>query len=225
MIKINNLSKFYGQHLILENINLSFKPGMVYGIVGANGAGKTTLFKCICQLTDYLGSIESDYDVLKNHIGYLPTDPYTLSRITGYEYLQLFSIARQGSITEINEMNIFHLPLDQYVSTYSTGMLKKIALQAVLLQKNDIIILDEPFNGVDIQSNIIITELIHLLKEKGKLVLISSHIFETLDKVCDRIFLLNNKQIESTYSPDQFSNLESKLKSFVIDTDFNDLDL
>ena len=104
-------------------------------------------------------------------------------------------------------------------------MLKKIALQAVLLQKNDIIILDEPYNGVDIQSNIIITELIHLLKEKGKLVLISSHIFETLNKVCDRIYLLKDKHIEAEYLPHQFSSLENKLKSYVVSAELKDLDL
>ena len=210
MIIIKNLTKLYGQNTILENINVSFDKGMVHGIVGANGAGKTTLFKCICQLTVYLGSIESDYPTLKNHIGYLPTDPYVISRITGHEYLQLFAVVRQMPYQKAKTNNIFKLPLDQYVSTYSTGMLKKIALQAVLLQKNDIIILDEPFNGVDIQSNMIITEIIQLLKEKNKLVLIASHIFETLDKVCDKIYLLKDKHIESTYLPESFSTLESK---------------
>ena len=225
MIHLKNVSKFYGTNLVLDEINGQFNYGHVYGIVGANGAGKTTLFKCICQLTDYLGTIESNFDDIKKHIGYLPTTPYILSRITGNEYLQLFANSRSIKDSSLQKANIFNLPLDQYINTYSTGMMKKLSLQAVLLQKNEIVILDEPFNGVDIQSNMIIVELIHMLKKKNKLVLISSHIFETLDKVCDKIYLLEHNHIEAEYAPHEFEQLNNKLKSYVIDKQIKDLDL
>ena len=160
MIKIKKLSKFYGKNQVLNSIDLEFKKGKIYGIVGENGAGKTTLFRCLSGLENYKGTITSDYTKLKDHLGLLLTEPFFFSKITGKEYIRLLANARQMKLTNIEEKNIFDLPLNQYASTYSTGMKKKLALTAILLQQNDIFILDEPFNGVDIQSNLIITEII-----------------------------------------------------------------
>jgi ABC-2 type transport system ATP-binding protein len=161
--------------------------------VGENGAGKTTLFRCIAGLEVFEGEIHATKSPLKNHLGLLFTDPFFFPKLTGKEYIQLLCNAREIELHDINARNIFDLPLNQYASTYSTGMKKKLAITAILLQKNDYFILDEPFNGVDIQSNIIITEIIHKLKELGKIVLISSHIFSTLSATCDEIHLLKRK--------------------------------
>ena len=157
MIKVENLSKNYGKNHVLKNISISFEASKVIGIVGENGAGKTTLFRCIAGLEKFDGNISSDFEILKNHIGFLPTIPFYFLKITAKEYLQLLANARDIKLDNIDERNIFDLPLNQYASTYSTGMKKKLALTAILLQKNDVFILDEPFNGVDIQSNILIT--------------------------------------------------------------------
>ena len=190
MIQIKNLSKKYGQKIVLDSINITFEKGKVYGIVGENGAGKTTLFRCISGLEVYTGKISSDFDKLKNNIGLLLTEPFFFPKITGKEYIQLLANARQVKLPNIEDKNIFDLPYNQYASTYSTGMKKKLALTAVLLQENHVYILDEPFNGIDIQSNLIITELIKKLKTLGKTVIISSHIFSTLAETCDEIFLI-----------------------------------
>jgi len=152
MLKIKNLSKKYGSKKVLDNINLNFEIGKVCGIVGANGAGKTTLFRCIAGLESCEGIISSPYLSLKDHLGYLETTPIFMSYITGWEYLKLLCSAKKIATHNFEEQNIFDLPLNQYAETYSTGMKKKLALMGVLLRKNDIIILDEPFNGVDIQS-------------------------------------------------------------------------
>ena len=127
MITIEKLSKFYGKKLIINTINLEFKKGKVYGIVGENGAGKTTLFKCISGLENYEGSISSEFDNLKNHLGLLLTEPFFFSKITGKEYIQLPINARQMKVSNIETKNIFDLPLNQYITTYSTGMKKKLA--------------------------------------------------------------------------------------------------
>ena len=163
----------------------------VYGIVGENGAGKTTLFKCISDLEDYDGMIISNPNPIKNHLGLLLTEPFFFQKITGKEYIQLLINARNIHIDDIDARNIFDLPLNQYASTYSTGMKKKLALTAILLQANDYFILDEPFNGVDIKSNILITKLIHKLKDLGKTVIISSHIFSKLNYTCNEIHFLS----------------------------------
>jgi ABC-2 type transport system ATP-binding protein len=216
MIEIENLSKSYGSKTVLKSINLRLENGQVYGIAGENGAGKTTLFKCIAGLETCTGAISSPYPVLKNHLGFLPTSPYFLSRITGREYLQLLCNARNVRVSDFQEKNIFELPLDQYAETYSTGMKKKLALTGILLQANDFFILDEPFNGVDIQSNMIITAIIQQLKTLGKTVLISSHIFSTLNDTCDEILLLREGAFVKRVARGDFQELDEEMKSFAL---------
>lgn len=212
MIVVQNLSKKFGANEVLKDLSIQFEKGKIYGIVGSNGAGKTTLFRCLAGLEDYSGVIHSNSKPIKNHLGLLLTDPYFMDKITGREYIQLLCTARAISISNIDERNIFDLPLNQYASTYSTGMKKKLALTAILLQHNDYFILDEPFNGVDIQSNLIITELIHKLKSLDKIVIMSSHIFSTLSATCDELHLLHNGRIERTVQKADFGNLEIEMK-------------
>lgn len=153
---------------------------------------------------------------MKNHLGLLQTEPYFFSKITGIEYIRLLLNARNIKLKDVKNKNVFDLPLKQYVSTYSTGMKKKLALTAVLLQKNEIYLLDEPFNGVDIQSNIIITEIINQLKILNKTVLISSHVFSTLKETCDQIHLLDNGEFIKSVPKNEFENLEQEMKQITI---------
>lgn len=212
MIKIQSLNKAYGSKQILSDINLHFNKGDINGVVGENGAGKTTLFKCLAGLESFDGKIEFDNGILKNVTGFLTTDPYFLTKITGKEYLQLFCNARNVTITDFEEKNIFDLPLNQYADTYSTGMKKKLALTAILLQKNEVFILDEPFNGVDIQSNIVIKEILLKLKELKKTVIISSHIFSTLSETCDYLHHLKNGRIIKSVAKNDFKSIEDEMK-------------
>lgn len=213
MIEVKKLSKRFGSHLVLDELSACFEPGHVYGIVGDNGAGKTTLFRCIAGLESYSGSIVADISPLKNKLGFLSTEPFFFPRITGREYVQLLCNARQVPSGDLDDRNIFALPLDQYANNYSTGMKKKLAFWAVLLQNNEYFILDEPFNGVDIQSNMIISEIIAHLKSLMKTVLISSHIFSTLSNSCDEIHLLKNGTIHRSVRQPEFEALESEMKN------------
>jgi ABC-2 type transport system ATP-binding protein len=216
MIRIEGLSKKYGSHQVLRDIHLAFKDGWVYGIVGENGAGKTTLFKCIAGLEKYDGAISSSYERLKDHLGYLPTEPYFFARITGREYIRLLCQARGTNPGDMDGRNVFDLPLDQYASTYSTGMKKKLAFLAILMQENMAYILDEPFNGVDIQSNMLITGIIHKLKALGKTVIISSHIFSTLSDTCDEIHLIREGRFIRKVSHADYKDLEETMKAVTI---------
>ena len=216
MINIKGLYKYYGENEILKNINLQFDKGNVYGIVGENGAGKTTLFRCIAGLENYTGEITSNLTPLKNHLGLLLTDPFFFSKITGEEYIRLLCNARHKVNIDVESKNIFDLPLNQYASSYSTGMKKKLALTAILFQENKYFILDEPFNGVDIQSNIILTEIILKLKELNKIIIISSHIFSTLKDTCDEIHLLKKGTQIKSVQKSEFNNLEKEMKLITI---------
>ena len=222
---MNDLSKVFGDKEVLKNVSMEFYKGNVYGIVGENGAGKTTLFRCIAGLESYSGEIISDVTPLKNHLGLLLTDPFFFTMITGKEYIRLLCNARGKTNLDIDSKNIFDLPLHQYASTYSTGMKKKLAITAILLQENEYFILDEPFNGVDIQSNIILTEIILKLKELNKIVIISSHIFSTLSETCDEIHLLRKGEQIKSVQKSGFKNLEQEMKEMTIGNRIDKLDL
>jgi ABC-2 type transport system ATP-binding protein len=216
MIEIINLSKQYSTVKVLENINIRFERGKIYGIAGENGAGKTTLFRCIAGLEAFHGQIISGMTPLKNYLGFLPSEPYFFSKMTGKEYIRLLANARKRKIDDIENKNIFDLPLNRYVSEFSTGMKKKLAVTAILLQNNTYFILDEPFNGIDLQGNLIIAEIIRKLKTLNKIVILSSHIFSTLTETCDEIHLLHEGKQSKHVQKDEFHKLESEMKTLLI---------
>lgn len=225
MIEARNLSKHFGSQKVLSNVNIKFEKGKVFGIVGENGAGKTTLFRCIAGLEDFSGEIIAEKMPIKNHLGLLFAEPYFFSKITGMEYIRLLCNARCVKDVDIAGKNIFELPLHQYASAYSTGMKKKLALTAILLQRNDYFILDEPFNGVDIQSNIIIAEIIHKLKALNKTIIISSHIFSTLNDTCDEIHLLAGGRFVKSVRKADFAILEAEMKKITVGNRIDRLEL
>lgn len=221
MIRLIDLSKSYGTNTVLDKLSFTFRNGVVYGIVGKNGSGKTTMFRCIIGLESHKGSIEADETPLKNHMMFLPTEPFFYNMMTGMEYIQFICNARQNKVKNIPSKNIFNIPLNQYIHTYSSGMKKKLALFATLLQDVDYYILDEPFNGIDFQGSLILFDLIKLLKSKEKTILISSHIFFTLKQSCDEIVMLENAGFKYHVSKDQFDWLENDIHSEVVGMNLN----
>ncbi len=208
MIKVHNLSKNFGSISILKNIDFDFQAGLVYGIIGRNGAGKSTLFKCIAGLERYDGNIQSPWDPMKNYLGFLETNPIMIKRITAWEYLKLMCVARGISEENFEQKNIFQLPLEQYASDYSTGMKKKLALMGILLLKNQVFLLDEPFNGLDLESNMQVMNIINQLALQKKYVLISSHLFESLKALCDCILVLEDGTFKYKLQKESFDQLE-----------------
>lgn len=216
MIRIAGLYKSYGSNEVLNNINIEFSSGKIYGIIGENGAGKTTLFRCIAGLENYRGEIYSDLKPLKDHLGLLFSDPFFFPKITGREYVRLLCNARGKEVPDIDASNIFDLPLNQYVSTYSTGMKKKLALMAILVQGNECFILDEPFNGIDINGSIMLTEILLKLKQLNKTVILSSHIFSTLSDTCDEIHILKDGEFTEVVEREYFDRLESQMRQAAV---------
>ena len=212
MINVKDLSISFNDHKVLKNISIDFEEGLVHGVVGLNGAGKTTFFNVLAKMLklDSGGIMQNGTALTIEDSAYLETSNFFFSRITGNEYLKIF---RQTN-TEFNLMALqeyFKLPLDELIENYSTGMKKKLALLAVLKQGKPIFILDEPFNGLDLETNKILEIIILSLKQKQKTVFVSSHIIEPLLTTCDKIHLLENGCFVKTYQKNDFSKIEEDL--------------
>lgn len=208
VIKVDRLSKSFGKVEVLRDISLTYCSGVIYGMVGENGAGKTTLFNCLIGLYTYDGTIEKAPGI---KVGYLPADPFFYSLVTGMEYIEFCMKAKGCSPDKekITQMNlVFGLPLSRYASEYSTGMKKKLAFMALLLQENDLYILDEPFNGVDLKGCIELKKSIRSLKAAGRTVLISSHLIAILHELCDCIDYLDNHTLIKRYVDEDIAAIE-----------------
>ena len=216
MIQLVEISKAFGSHVVLDRLSFTFEDNKVYGIVGKNGSGKTTLFHCMTGLESCKGEIVSERRPLKNHIGYLPTELFFYKLMTGMEYVQFVCNARNQKIENIAARNIFELPLNDYISTYSTGMKKKLALFAILLQDVPYYIFDEPFNGIDFQSSVLVFDIIKALKQRGKTVIMSSHIYTTLTQTCDEICLLEDGHFKQQVLKADFDALEKSMHQEIV---------
>jgi ABC-2 type transport system ATP-binding protein len=200
MISIKELSVKFGNNQVLNNINIDFPGGDIHGIVGLNGAGKTTFFNVLAEiLKPDTGQLTLDnQNISIRDAAYLETVNFFYSRITGNEYLKIFKQTNPGfSLSGLQ--NYFKLPLDELIENYSTGMKKKLALLAVLKQDKPVFILDEPFNGLDLETNKILEIIITTLKQKDKTIFVSSHIIEPLLSICE------------TFEKNDFNKIDNEL--------------
>lgn len=211
MISLRNINISYNlKSHVIKNLNLDLKPSLIHGIVGLNGAGKTTLLNTVFGLIKaQSGEIVINNEKLtKRHIAYLPTENYFYPKITGREYLSLF----ENNDFNVDEWNkLFLLPLDKLIDGYSTGMKKKLALIGTLKKDKPVIILDEPFNGLDIETSRITRNILLQLKEKGKTIIVTSHIIETLTNLCDYIHYLNQGEIQHSLDKTGFEKFEKEI--------------
>ena len=212
MLTINDLTVSYGDKIVLEKLQLNLELAKIHGLVGLNGAGKTTLLNAIYGFKTKDSGIVmfKDLPLKRIDVSYLETENFYYSNITGKEYLSLFQRLTDGYNLD-NWNKIFKLPLDELIESYSTGMKKKLSLMAILKQDKEIVILDEPFNGLDIESSKVLSLIISKLKENGKTIIVTSHILESLTNICDFIHYLDNKVISFTRDKNNFTNLESEI--------------
>jgi ABC-2 type transport system ATP-binding protein len=218
MIEINNLKVNYGKHNVLNGLCLDISDNTIHGLVGLNGSGKTTLLNTIHgQMKKLQGSIKyKDDDLKRSKIAYLETENYFYPRITGNEYLQFFKT--KNTDFDIDKWNgLFELPLKKLIGEYSTGMKKKLALMGTICLNREVLILDEPFQGVDLETVQKIKTLLLKLKI-NKTILITSHILESLLPICDSISYLNNSKIEFTKEKKDFGEIENEIFAVLLDT-------
>lgn len=202
-IEVKNISKKFKNNFVLKDVTLDFESGKIYGLSGRNGAGKSVLLKIICGLySPSSGEVTFDgINYNKNNM-FVPNTraliekPNFFPDLTGFENLELLANI-QNIITDeqiYDTLKIVNLESDanKKYSEYSLGMKQKLGIAQVLMENPDIIILDEPFNGIEEESVKKISEYLIKEKNKGKLVIISTHIKEDLESLSDIIYYFDN---------------------------------
>jgi ABC-2 type transport system ATP-binding protein len=224
MFTINNLTFGYGgigkgAKAVLKGVSLEVPSASVSGIIGYNGAGKTTLLDAIYGLVAAPREVfVLDGRTLKReNVAYLQAQNFFYSGITGRDYLELFrSKGRANDLSDSSDGKrdsiemwgeLLSLPLDESIENYSTGMRKKLALAGVLMLDKEMVMLDEPFNGLDVEAVAILQRILRRLADRGRTVIVTSHIIESLTGVCDRLALLREGRIEKMYGRDEFESL------------------
>ncbi|MES2380729.1 MAG: ABC transporter ATP-binding protein [Bacteroidota bacterium] len=210
IISLQNVQKSYGSKQVLSGINLTIYPGQVIGYIGANGAGKSTTVKILCGLiSDFEGevlvhgmNVKTDALKIKQKIGYVPELAELYEVLTPLEFLsfmaELYSIdldiAQERMVKMLTAFGL-EASMNQRMDTFSKGMRQKVLIISGLLHNPDIIILDEPLSGLDANSVIIVKELISKLAKEGKTIFYCSHMMDVVEKVSDRIVLINNGKV------------------------------
>jgi ABC-2 type transport system ATP-binding protein len=194
----------------VENVSFSVPAGQVTGYLGPNGSGKSTTMKMITGLIErdageilFEGQpVERDWIAYKQRIGYVPEEPQLYTHLSGAEYLvmvaQLRGLERKRATEAIDGMlRLLGLYDDREMamSSYSKGMRQKVLLAAALLHNPDLVLLDEPFSGLDVGSSLVLRSLIEELARRGKAVLLSSHEMETVEKLCARVVILHRGRV------------------------------
>jgi ABC-2 type transport system ATP-binding protein len=223
IIRIEQLSKWFGSKQVLKDINLTIYPGQVIGYIGPNGAGKSTTVKILCGLlSDFEGSVtvkgidlRKDPLAVKRLIGYVPELAELYEVLTAVEFLELvaglYEIPSERARIRIEKMlTAFGLEenMHQRMETFSKGMRQKVLLISGLMHNPDILILDEPLSGLDANNVIIVKELISKLASEGKTIFYCSHMMDVVEKVSDRIVLINDGSIVADGS---FENLQETM--------------
>lgn len=209
-ISLKNVSKSYKGTTIFNSVNLEIEKGKIYGIVGPNGSGKSVLFKIICGfIFPDSGEVSvKGEDIGKSkrfpeNTGIIIDRPGYIANKTGYENLrELALINNEISDAQIkSSMEIVGLKpsLTEKVKNYSLGMKQKLAIAQAIMEKQQLLILDEPFNALDVDSVKNIRELLLKYKNEGRTILITSHNNEDIDILCDHVYRINRENLEQVY--------------------------
>lgn len=230
MLEIKGLTKKYknADKNAIEDINLTIENGDIYGFIGPNGAGKSTTIKCLVGIHSFeKGSIMLDGLSIKDNpiefkhqISYVPDNPDLYEFLTGMEYINFVSNVYDEDVSKEDIINLakkFNLEnnLLEPIRTYSHGMKQKIALIGALIHKPKLIVLDEPFVGLDPKAAFALKEIIKELCQNGMMVFFSSHVLEVVEKFCNKIAIIKNGQIVSSGLTDDVKGDSSLEEAFL----------
>jgi ABC-2 type transport system ATP-binding protein len=224
MLELRSVTKRYPGTTAVKDVSFVARAGEVTGYLGPNGSGKSTTLKMITGLIEptegqilFQGEpIDRDRIAYRQRLGYVPEEPQLYPHLTGAEYLEMVGQLRglpQQQLTEKVDgfLRLLSLFEDRYVpiSSYSKGMRQKVLLAAALLHNPELVLLDEPFSGLDVNSALVLRDLIRELAVRGKVVLFSSHELETVERVCSRVVILHKGRVVANDSIAQLRALMS----------------
>ncbi len=235
IIQLEQLRKAYNKDYVLKNINLQFDKGQVIGYIGPNGAGKSTTIKIMAGIiSDFEGSVKIlDMDVrkepqeIKQRIGYIPEQAVLYEVLTPREYLwfvgNLYNLERHVIETRTMELlRVFDLAdkADTRMNAFSKGMRQKVLLISGLMHNPEIIFLDEPLSGLDANAVILVKEILSQLKNDGKTIFYSSHLMDIVEKISDRIIIINNGEV---IADGDFASLKMASRSGSLENIFSEM--
>ncbi|WP_294579078.1 ABC transporter ATP-binding protein [uncultured Thomasclavelia sp.] len=210
MLKIEHLSKFYGDKKAVDDLSLHIEKGHIYGFIGHNGAGKTTTLKSIAGILQFEQgdifiegkSIKTNPLECKKIMAYIPDNPDLYEYLTGIKYLNFIAdiyevemSKRQELIQKYSEMFEIADSLKEPISAYSHGMKQKLAVISALIHSPKLLIMDEPFVGLDPKASHLLKELMHQLCNQGGAIFFSTHVLEVAEKLCDQIAIIKNGKL------------------------------
>lgn len=210
MLKIENLTKLYGEKKAVDALSLHIKPGELFAFIGHNGAGKTTTLKAAAGILPFEGgdilldgvSIKEDPLACKAKMAYLPDNPDLYDFLTGVRYLNfvadIFGVGtqeRNGRIAHYAELFEIKEALGQPISTYSHGMKQKLAVISALLHEPKLILLDEPFVGLDPRAAHILKTLMREHCDRGGAIFFSTHVLDVAERLCDKVAIIKDGQL------------------------------
>ena len=209
MLKIKNLKKAYGNHEVIKGIDLEVKPGEIIGFIGINGSGKTTTIKAIVGIHSFDGeiyingkSIKDDEINAKMDMAYVADNPDIYDTLKAIDYLNLMGDIyevpvdiRKKEIEELTKDLDIYNNLNDEIRSFSHGMKQKLVLTAAFMHHPKLLVLDEPFVGLDPKASYLLKEKMRKLCDEGSAVFFSTHVLEVAEKLCDRIIILKDGKI------------------------------
>ncbi|MEE1243088.1 MAG: ABC transporter ATP-binding protein [Frisingicoccus sp.] len=210
MLKIHNLTKIYGEKRAVDHLTLHIQPGEIYGFIGHNGAGKTTTIKSVCGILQfdegeiYIDgiSIKDDPITCKEKIAYIPDNPDLYEFMTGIQFLNfigdIFQVPadeRQKDIKKYADAFGLTEDLAQPISSYSHGMKQKLSIISALIHHPKLIIMDEPFVGLDPKASHMLKELMRDICNDGGAIFFSTHVLEVAEKLCDKVAIIKGGRL------------------------------
>ena len=210
MLKINHLTKTYGEKKAVDDLNLHIRPGEIYGFIGHNGAGKTTTLKSVVGILQFDKgeilidgkSIQADPLACKWEIAYIPDNPDLYDYMTGIKYLNfiadVFGVSAEDRQTRIRKYaDLFELTADlaQPIAAYSHGMKQKLAIIAAWMHQPKLIIMDEPFVGLDPKASHLLKGMMRDVCDAGGAIFFSTHVLEVAEKLCDKVAIIKGGKL------------------------------
>lgn len=210
MLKIKNLSKSYKNKKAIENINFEIQKGDIFGFIGHNGAGKTTTIKCIVGIHEFEDGqiLINSKDIKKNpieckkDIAYIPDNPDIYESLTGIQYLNFIANIFKVNKSEAEKLIAYYADkleltdsLGYTISSYSHGMKQKLVIISALIHKPKLLVLDEPFVGLDPKASFTLKEIMKEFCNNGGAIFFSTHVLEVAEKICNKIAIIKDGKV------------------------------